>query len=113
MRSKPTNCTNPARLATRKIDFLHSAHHADAIRSQDAAACGERAIVNRLWLCLSAVRPVYCSASELVVFVFEQDIEGGERSVTAPATAGKLNQTPEGVQTRFPTPFLSAHGNVR
>ena len=32
---------------------------------------------------LSAGRPVHCAGSELVVLVFEQDVEGGERTVTA------------------------------
>jgi hypothetical protein len=36
--------------STEIFSHLHSAQHADAIRSQDAAACGERAIINRLWL---------------------------------------------------------------
>jgi hypothetical protein len=31
----------------------------------------------------SAVRPVYCARSELVVLVFERDAERGERTVTA------------------------------
>src|SRR5437773_4725134 len=31
----------------------------------------------------SAGRPVHCAGSELVVLVFEQDVERGERSVTA------------------------------
>src|SRR5436190_5938052 len=34
-------------------------------------------------MCSSAVRPVRCAGSELVVLVFEQDVERGERSVTA------------------------------
>jgi hypothetical protein len=34
-------------------------------------------------LCSSAVRPVHCAGSELVVLVFEQDVERGERAVTA------------------------------
>ena len=34
-------------------------------------------------MCSSAVRPVQCGGSELVVLVFEQDVERGERSVTA------------------------------
>src|SRR5947208_5173277 len=33
-------------------------------------------------MCSSAVRPVYCGDSELVVLVLEQDVERGERSVT-------------------------------
>ena len=32
---------------------------------------------------LSAGRPVHCAGSELVVLVFEQDVERGERFVTA------------------------------
>jgi hypothetical protein len=36
MGSEPTICTNPARLATRKIDFVNSAQHAEAIRNQAA-----------------------------------------------------------------------------
>ena len=32
---------------------------------------------------LSAGRPVHCAGSELIVLVFEQDVERGERSVTA------------------------------
>ena len=31
----------------------------------------------------SGIRPTNCAASELVVLVFEQDVERGERSVTA------------------------------
>jgi hypothetical protein len=31
----------------------------------------------------SAVRPVHCAGSELVLLVFEQDVERGERFVTA------------------------------
>jgi hypothetical protein len=32
---------------------------------------------------ISAVRPVHCAGSELVVLVFEQNVERGKRSVTA------------------------------
>ena len=34
-------------------------------------------------LCSSAVRLVHCAGSELVVLVFEEDVERGERAVTA------------------------------
>ena len=33
--------------------------------------------------CSSAVRSVHCAGSELVVLVFEQDVQRGERAVTA------------------------------
>jgi hypothetical protein len=44
-------------------------------------ACAER--MRHKIVCSSAVGPNHCAGSELVVLVFEQDVERGERSVTA------------------------------
>ena len=49
---------------------------------RDLLLHSERFLVGKK-VCSSAGRPVHYAGSELVVLVFEQDVERGERAVTA------------------------------